>query len=158
MLSSSIRLIVSGNHRTRFLNSPPLNPPIKSISAARIFTSDSKSPLIAMSSVDRTSDSDSRGEIVENRASRMKAKLEKELEPLELVIEDVSHQHAGHAGMKGRGIDEETHFNVKIVSKGFQGMNLVKRHRLVYDLLKEELDSGLHALSIVSKTPSESNR
>ncbi|CAE5960262.1 unnamed protein product [Arabidopsis arenosa] len=105
-----------------------------------------------MSSVEKTG-SDSGA--IENRASRMREKLQKELEPVELVIEDVSYQHAGHAGMKGR-TDGETHFNVKIVSKGFEGMNLVKRHRLVYDLLREELDSGLHALSIVSKTPSES--
>lgn len=110
-----------------------------------------------MSSVDDKTGSNS-GAMMENRASRMREKLEKELEPVELVIEDVSYQHAGHAGMKGRGTDEETHFNVKIVSKGFEGMNLVKRHRLVYGLLREELDSGLHALSIVSKTPSESTR
>lgn len=108
-----------------------------------------------MNSVEKTG---SNTGAIENRASRIKEKLEKELEPVELVIEDVSYQHAGHAGMKGRGTDEETHFNVKIVSKGFEGMNLVKRHRLVYDLLREELDSGLHALSIVSKTPSESTR
>ncbi|CAH8391478.1 unnamed protein product [Eruca vesicaria subsp. sativa] len=139
--SSSIRLIVSGLHRPPTLKSP-LNPPRLSHSSSTGFR--------AMSSVENNSGG------IENRASRIKEKLEKELEPVELVIEDVSYQHAGHAGMKGRGTDEETHFNVRIVSKGFEGMNLVKRHRLVYDLLREELDSGLHALSIVSKTPSES--
>lgn len=161
MLSSSIRLIASGFHRTQTLKSP-LNPPRHVTTVSRFFNSESDSPGIGsksagfrMSSVEKTG-SDS-GQI-ENRASRMKEKLEKELEPVELVIEDVSYQHAGHAGMKGRRTDEETHFNVKIVSKGFEGMNLVKRHRLVYDLLREELDSGLHALSIVSKTPSEINR
>ncbi|VVB00145.1 unnamed protein product [Arabis nemorensis] len=163
MLSSSIRLIASGFHRTQTLKSPT-NPPRHVTSVPRFFNSESGSPRIGsnskssgfrMSSVEKTG-SDS-GQI-ENRASRMKEKLEKELEPVELVIEDVSYQHAGHAGMKGRRTDEETHFNVKIVSKGFEGMNLVKRHRLVYDLLREELDSGLHALSIVSKTPSEINR
>lgn len=163
MFASSIRLIVSGINRTQTLKSP-VNPPRLIISVPRLFHSSPGSgprsagfsdSRIAMSSVARTG-SDSGA--IENRASRMREKLEKELEPVELVIEDVSYQHAGHAGMKGRSSDEETHFNVKIVSKGFEGMNLVKRHRLVYDLLREELDSGLHALSIVSKTPSETNR
>ncbi|ESQ29889.1 hypothetical protein EUTSA_v10011842mg [Eutrema salsugineum] len=155
MFSSSTRLIVSGFHRTRTLKSP-VNPPRLLLSVPRFFHSESKSSdrRIGMSSVEKTG---SESGAIENRASRMREKLQKELEPVELVIEDVSYQHAGHAGMKGR-TDEETHFNVKIVSEGFQGMNLVKRHRLVYDLLREELDSGLHALSIVSKTPSESNR
>lgn len=154
MFSSSIRsIIVSGLHRTPILKSPA-NPPILLTSVPRFFHSSStrfSDSRIAMSTGSNTG-------AIENRASRIKEKLEKELEPVELVIEDVSYQHAGHAGMKGRGTDEETHFNVKIVSKGFEGMNLVKRHRLVYDLLREELDSGLHALSIVSKTPSESTR
>ncbi|GLT79568.1 hypothetical protein SLA2020_510510 [Shorea laevis] len=88
-----------------------------------------------------------------NRGMRIKEKLEKELSPVELEVEDISHQHAGHAGV--RGSDGETHFNVRIVSKEFEGKSLVKRHRLIYDLLQEELQSGLHALSIVAKTPSE---
>ncbi|KFK35566.1 hypothetical protein AALP_AA4G007400 [Arabis alpina] len=143
MLSSSIRLISSRLHQTQTLNSPTL-----------IITS---IPRFFNSGLRMIKTGSGSGQI-ENRASRMKLKLEKELKPIELVIEDVSYQHAGHAGMKGRSVDEETHFNVKIVSNGFEGMNLVKRHRLVYELLKEELDNGLHALSIVSKTPSETTR
>ncbi|PNY03280.1 sufE-like protein chloroplastic-like [Trifolium pratense] len=87
------------------------------------------------------------------RGKRIKEKLEKELHPIELEVEDVSYQHAGHAGV--RGSNGETHFNVKVVSEEFQGKSLVKRHRLIYNLLQDELESGLHALSIVAKTPSE---
>ncbi|KAE8660558.1 SufE-like protein 1 [Hibiscus syriacus] len=87
------------------------------------------------------------------RGMRIKEKLERELSPIELEVEDVSYQHAGHAGV--RGSDGETHFNVRIVSKEFEGKSLVKRHRLIYGLLDEELQTGLHALSIVAKTPSE---
>ncbi|KAG4203733.1 hypothetical protein ERO13_A04G002600v2 [Gossypium hirsutum] len=88
-----------------------------------------------------------------SRGMRIKEKLERELSPIELEVEDVSYQHAGHAGV--RGSDGETHFNLRIVSKEFEGKSLVKRHRLVYSLLDGELQSGLHALSIVAKTPSE---
>lgn len=88
------------------------------------------------------------------RRERIREKLERELSPVELEVEDVSHLHAGHAGVRGN-TGGETHFNLKVVSKEFEGKSMVKRHRLVYDLLREELESGLHALSIVAKTPSE---
>ncbi|KAJ8444766.1 hypothetical protein Cgig2_011728 [Carnegiea gigantea] len=87
------------------------------------------------------------------RGERIREKLERELKPVELEIEDVSHQHAGH--MVARGSNGETHFNLKIVSNEFEGKSLVKRHRMIYGLLQDELQSGLHALSIIAKTPSE---
>lgn len=90
-----------------------------------------------------------------SRGERIRERLERELRPIELEIEDVSYQHAGHAGVKGS--DGETHFNVKVVSKEFEGKSMIKRHRLVYNSLQDELQSGLHALSIVAKTPSEIN-
>ncbi|KAG9147735.1 hypothetical protein Leryth_014888 [Lithospermum erythrorhizon] len=88
-----------------------------------------------------------------SRGTRIKERLELELRPVELVVEDISYQHAGHAG--ARGSDGETHFNVKVVSDEFEGKSLVKRHRLIYGLLQDELENGLHALSIVAKTPYE---
>jgi BolA-like protein 1 len=88
------------------------------------------------------------------RKDRIREKLEKSLSPVELQIEDISHLHKGHAAMIGQS-NAETHFNVRIVSEEFQGKSLVKRHRLVYDLLREELNCGLHALSIDAKLPSE---
>ncbi|KAM3967311.1 bolA-like protein [Aphomia sociella] len=49
----------------------------------------------------------------------------------------------------------ETHFKVVVVSPKFDGLPLIKRHRLVNDILKEELQTGVHALSIVAKTPTQ---
>ncbi|XP_026755628.2 bolA-like protein DDB_G0274169 [Galleria mellonella] len=49
----------------------------------------------------------------------------------------------------------ETHFKVVVVSDKFDGLPLIKRHRLVNDILKEELQTGVHALSIVAKTPKQ---
>ncbi|CAL0323886.1 unnamed protein product [Lupinus luteus] len=94
--------------------------------------------------------------MVLSRANRIRSKLQTALEATILEIDDVSYQHAGHAAMKENSSDnKETHFNLKIVSPKFEGQNLVKRHRMVYDLLSDELSSGLHALSIVAKTPHE---
>lgn len=91
--------------------------------------------------------------IVLARGNRIKQKLQSTLEATLLEVEDVSYQHAGHAGVGGDA--NETHFNVKVVSSKFEGQSLLKRHRMVYDLLSDELQSGLHALSIVAKTPKE---
>ena len=46
----------------------------------------------------------------------------------------------------------ETHFKVVVVSDKFVSLPLIKRHRLVNDVLAEELAAGVHALSIVAKT------
>ncbi|KAI4374451.1 hypothetical protein MLD38_012444 [Melastoma candidum] len=89
------------------------------------------------------------------RAARIRSKLESLLETTVLEVEDVSHQHAGHAAVRESGGAGETHFNVRVVSPNFEGKTLVSRHRMVYDALSEELASGLHALSIVAKTPEE---
>ncbi|KAL8505390.1 hypothetical protein ACS0TY_016574 [Phlomoides rotata] len=93
--------------------------------------------------------------VLGSRGRRIKETLEKELRPVDLRVEDISYQHAGHSGVKGS--DGETHFNVEVISEEFEGKSLVKRHRMIYSLLQDELQSGLHALSIVAKTPSEVN-
>ncbi|KAJ0251372.1 SufE-like protein 1 [Hirschfeldia incana] len=116
---------------------------------------DSKPPPSSAVEVEE-SESVSKVVALGSRGMRIREKLEKELNPVELEVEDVSYQHAGHAAVRGSaGADGETHFNLRVVSDAFQGKSLVKRHRMVYDLLQEELQSGLHALSIVAKTPAE---
>ncbi|KAG0607679.1 hypothetical protein M758_8G047200 [Ceratodon purpureus] len=81
-------------------------------------------------------------------------KLTEGLTPVQLEVQDVSHEHAGHEG--GPRGSPETHFHVKVVSEQFQGRSLLKRHRLVYELLQAELREGsVHALSICTKTPTE---
>lgn len=117
----------------------------------------------ALDQADTTDKSDSDGDDdpvassgaeTRGRAERIRESLQRALSPLVLDIEDISYQHAGHAGAKGVS-GGETHFNLRIVSKEFEGKSLVKRHRLVYHQLQEELQSGLHALSIEAKTPTE---
>jgi stress-induced morphogen len=47
------------------------------------------------------------------------------LKPTELVVEDESYKHAGHAGVAGQA-GGETHFNVRIVAPCFDGLSLVQ--------------------------------
>lgn len=72
------------------------------------------------------------------------------LDPQRLEIRDDSARHAGHAGAREGG-----HFAVAIVSPRFAGLSTVQRHRLVYDAVGDLMRNGIHALSIVAKTPDE---
>ncbi|KAF6777400.1 hypothetical protein AHF37_02821 [Paragonimus kellicotti] len=42
----------------------------------------------------------------------------------------------------------ETHFKITIVSQYFEELSLMERQRLIYKALKNEFESGLHALSV----------
>lgn len=81
---------------------------------------------------------------------KMESKLREAFEPTELRVRDDSHQHAGHSGARPDG---ESHFHVHIVSSRFEGLSLVKRHRLVNEALAEELKERVHALAISAKAP-----
>jgi BolA protein len=82
----------------------------------------------------------------------IRLKLTAALEPLTLDIVDESHKHAGHAGARPEG---NSHFHLRIVSAAFTPLSRVERHRLVHDLLKEELEGPIHALSLTLQSPEE---
>ena len=88
-------------------------------------------------------------------AERISAKLNDALTPLRLEVIDESDRHIGHAGHDGRG---ESHFRVVIVSDRFSGLGQLARHRLVNEILAEELSVGrVHALSMETRAPGESS-
>ena len=72
--------------------------------------------------------------------------------PQMMALEDESHRHAGHAGANPEG---ESHFRLRLVSHAFEGLNRVARQRLVLSALQAEFDSGLHALELELKAPSD---
>lgn len=52
----------------------------------------------------------------------------------------------------------DCHLTLTIVSDAFTGKALLARHRSIQALFKEELASGeLHALSLITKTPTEAS-
>jgi len=82
----------------------------------------------------------------------MRVKLEKSLNPSHLEIINESHLHHGHAGSPGTG---NSHFRMKIVSDEFAGKSRVERHRLVNEILRDELAGIIHALSLTTQAPDE---
>ena len=51
---------------------------------------------------------------------------------------------------------EDCNSKVLIVSKQFEGLTSLQRHKLVLNVLKEQFQTGeLHALSLNTKSPSE---
>jgi BolA protein len=88
-------------------------------------------------------------------ADTIRRKLTERFAPTRLEIEDQSHRHIGHAGARPGG---ETHFAVMIVSAAFAGQSRVARQRLVYEALADELAANVHALSLTTLAPDESER
>ena len=82
-------------------------------------------------------------------------KLRQAFAPVALEVVNDSHRHAGHAGSPQPG---ESHFSIKVVSESFAGKSRVERHRMVNEVLAEELKDRIHALAISALAPEERSR
>lgn len=92
-----------------------------------------------------------------NRLGKIHSSIQNKLQMLQphvLNIENESYKHSGHAGMNNIE-SNESHFNIYIVSDMFQGLSLVQRHKMIYTILNDEMNQGIHALSINAKTIDE---
>ena len=87
----------------------------------------------------------------ETRFERIRILLQDGLAPTVLDLVDESHLHAGHAGAASGG----SHYRLTIVAPAFSGLNLVRRHRLVYDSVHLMMQHEIHALAITALTPDE---
>jgi BolA protein len=83
-----------------------------------------------------------------NRAERIFDAISKNLNPVHIEIDNESDMHNVPP-------NSETHFKVLVVSDVFAGKSRIDRQRIINDLLKTELQSGLHALTQKTMTPSE---
>lgn len=75
------------------------------------------------------------------RQDRIQTVINQELTPHFLEVANESHQHHVPKG-------SETHFKLIIVSERFNTLKSIARHRLINQLLADELKTGLHALSL----------
>ncbi|MDE2304924.1 MAG: BolA family transcriptional regulator [Gammaproteobacteria bacterium] len=83
------------------------------------------------------------------REQRIRERLVAAFAPTELVVDDQSHLHVGHAGAAGG----QGHFRVHIVARAFAGLLPVARHRLVYEALGDLMRTDIHALAIEARAP-----
>lgn len=88
-------------------------------------------------------------------AATIRQRLEQALRPTRLDIVDESHLHAGHSAQARAG---ESHFRVLVVSAEFSGKSRLARHRLVNELLADQLANKVHALAIHAYAPGETIR
>lgn len=91
-----------------------------------------------------------------NRDERIKNILQ-QLNPVIIELQNDSAKHANHAGHMGVEPTGETHYKIKIIADAFKGLSRVDRQRKVYDLLRAEFNSGLHALELKTLTLEEAN-
>ena len=80
--------------------------------------------------------------------SDIESKLTKELAHSHLEVIDESYLHNVEPG-------KESHVRIVVVSEQFEGLNLVKRHQLIYQQINEELEGPIHAISLHTFTDSE---
>jgi len=69
-----------------------------------------------------------------------------------LKVIDNSHLHARHAEARQ---SKGKHFSVLIVATDFDNKRPLDRHRMVYQALKDDLGSVIHALAVKAYTPGE---
>ena len=70
------------------------------------------------------------------------------LHPQFLRVENESHRHNVPPG-------SESHFKVTVVSPQFNNKTLLARHRMVNEILSDELANHVHALALHTMTPDE---
>jgi len=80
--------------------------------------------------------------------TKIQLKIQEHYQPEYLEIFNESQLHHARPG-------SESHFKMQIVSESFTGMSRLERQRNLHELLKEELQRGLHALSARLLTPNE---
>ncbi len=80
----------------------------------------------------------------------IREKLLAAFQPDQLLVEDDSEKHRGHAGYREGG---ESHFNVTVVTAKFGGLSRIARHRAVHDALGADLVGRIHALSLKLDVP-----
>ena len=67
----------------------------------------------------------------------------------QLIEQGMSTESVEVSGTEGKYV-------AQVVSEAFTGLTPIKRHKLVYACVNDEIASGaLHALTIVAKTPDE---
>ena len=71
----------------------------------------------------------------------VKRKIEQALPGSHVEVKDFSQGHAAHH-------PTGDHLQVNVAYSGFKGKTLLEKHRIIYDILQEEMKEQIHALRI----------
>ena len=83
------------------------------------------------------------------KTDRINRALETSFKDSQISVIDDSESHRGHAGFAEGG---ESHFQIKIIWQGFEGMSLIARHRAVHETLGKDLINNIHAIALDLKS------
>ena len=98
-----------------------------------------------------TADTGQMENVSKKRAAMVRERLYQDLGAEFVEVDDQTHLHAGHSGAAAGG----SHFEVVVISKAFEGLATLARHRLVYQAVGDAMRQDIHALSIKAYTPDE---
>lgn len=76
--------------------------------------------------------------------STVQKALERKLAACDPIHLEVVNESGNHNVPKG----SETHFKVVMISDKFEGLRLIQRHRMINEILREELAGPIHALTL----------
>ena len=82
-----------------------------------------------------------------NFCEEVKAKLNNEFKPEDIVLIDNSHLHTRHKSFDAAKV----HLKLIIKSKLLNNMKRTDAHKMIFSLLKEEMKNKIHALEIKIK-------
>ncbi|NQV37622.1 MAG: BolA family transcriptional regulator [Candidatus Marinimicrobia bacterium] len=80
----------------------------------------------------------------------VKKRLEASFALSHFEIDDFANEHQHHKQFSGGA-----HLKATIVSQAFEGLDLIDRHRKVYELVNDLMQNEIHALSMKTYTPNE---
>ena len=75
---------------------------------------------------------------------QVKKKIKEAFSGADVNVQDTS---AGHEGHNPSG----AHLSIEITYAGFAGKTILEQHRMINDILREELQERIHALQIKTK-------
>ena len=78
--------------------------------------------------------------------------IKSKLNILEIKIADFTANHQNH-----KTYDSGGHYQAIIISEDFEGLSLLERHKKIYDILGDLMKKEIHAFSMKTYTPQESN-
>ncbi len=78
--------------------------------------------------------------------SEVKKKISDALKEARVEVSNIHHPDEKSEG---------GHFEIKVISPEFRDKNTVERHRVIHQILGDEIGGDIHAVEITAETPGE---